>query len=121
MRPEARRYWLLLGELSPATNNFHTLRFEWREQLYLAFIEEAQQYGEIDEMLAVSKTLRDCMMVYNGDCLQTPEGIGTHRGAQQVRLQLTQQCHGLRRKTNLFMPHELSQVFKKLFGRGDST
>lgn len=88
----------------------------WRRTIHIAFVEEAQQFGGVDEVVVVAEMFHDCLVVFGGDRQQTPGGIEQSQGAHASRRQLMQRQHGLRCAACLFMPDQLASVFLPLLG-----
>ena len=45
---------------------------EWTEGLTVTFVEEAQQYGGVNEVVVVSRLMAQSLVVFGGDKCQTP-------------------------------------------------
>ena len=48
---------------------------EWSEALTVTFMEEAEQYGGVNEVVVVSQLLPQSLVVFGGDKCQTPGGL----------------------------------------------
>ena len=48
---------------------------EWTEGLTVTFVEEAQQYGGVNEVVVVSRLMAQSLVVFGGDKCQTPGGL----------------------------------------------
>ena len=50
---------------------------EWTEGLTVTFVEEAQQYGGVNEVVVVSRLMAQSLVVFGGDKCQTPGGLNS--------------------------------------------
>lgn len=72
------------------------------KNFFMAYTEEAQQFGEITEISAVAGLLVDCFLTYGGDRKQTPGWVREGEEARKLRRLLLNRCHGLRCNTTYF-------------------
>ena len=60
-----------------------------RKVLTVTFVEEAQQYGGVNEVVVVSRLMAQSLVVYGGDKCQTPGGLNKEaEGADIARQKL---------------------------------
>ena len=90
-------------------------------------VEEAQQYGGVNEVVVVSRLMAQSLVVFGGDKCQTPGGLNKEaEGSDIARQKLISRQHGLRleseqlqpvhllRKLRSFVLHSNSPVTKEL-------
>ena len=108
---------------------------EWTEGLTVTFVEEAQQYGGVNEVVVVSRLMAQSLVVFGGDKCQTPGGLNKEaESSGEARQKLICRQHGLRleseqlqpvhllRKLKTFVLHSNSPMTKELIdlaGTGD--
>ena len=93
----------------------------WSEQLTVAFMEEAQQYGGANEVVVVTRLLHQALLVFGGDKCQTPGGLNRHAvGSDTARQKLLQRSHGLRVMSKQLQPTSLEAKLKAMIVRSTS-
>ena len=87
---------------------------EWTEALTVTFVEEAQQYGGVNEVVVVSRLMSQSLVVY-GDKYQTPGGLNKEAiGADMARQKLISRQHGLRLASEQLQPLQLLRKLRSL-------
>ena len=69
---------------------------QWLSRVWLAFMDESQQYGNYHEIAALAAIQQPALIVFVGDHRQTPGGLSKGRAAAANRQQLLQRPLGLR-------------------------
>ena len=105
---------LLANELKSRWTGIRT----WSEDLTVAFMEEAQQYGGANEVVVVTKLLHQALLIFGGDKCQTPGGLNRHAtGSDTARQKLLQRSHGLRIPSKQLQPASLELKLKAMIVR----
>ena len=91
----------------------------WAETLYIACIDEAQQFGEEREVAAAALLPPACILLFTGDPFQTPGGIARNAQAFETRQCLLKTPHGLRSTQDARLPAELSGKLHSLLKASD--
>ena len=108
---------LFAGELK----NRWSVLAQWSEDLVLAFMEEAQQYGAVSEVVVVVRLLHKALLVFGGDKCQTPGGINkSAQGAEMARQKLLTRQHGLRMDSKQLLPTQLASKIRALLMKSNS-
>ena len=106
------------GKLLPA-KQFDTGLRSWAETLFIACIDEAQQFGEEREVAAAALLPPACILLFTGDPFQTPGGIARNVQAFETRQCLLKTPHGLRSTQDARLPAELSGKLHSLLKASD--
>ena len=69
---------------------------QWLSRVWLAFMDESQQYGNYHEIAALAAIQQPTLIVFVGDHRQTPGGLSKGRAAAANRQKLLQRPLGLR-------------------------
>ena len=69
---------------------------EWLSRIWLAFMDESQQYDNYHEIAALAAIQQPALIVFVGDHRQTPGGLSKGRAAAANRQKLLQRPLGLR-------------------------
>ena len=69
---------------------------QWLSRIWLAFMDESQQYGNYHEIAALAAIQQPALIVFVGDHRQTPGGLSKGRAAATNRQKLLQRPLGLR-------------------------
>ena len=69
---------------------------QWLSRIWLAFMDESQQYGNYHEIAALAAIQQPALIVFVGDHRQTPGGLSKGRAAAANRQKLLQRPLGLR-------------------------
>ena len=69
---------------------------QWLSRVWMAFMDESQQYGNYQEIAALAAIQQPALIVFVGDHRQTPEGLAKGRLAAANRQKLLQRPLGLR-------------------------
>ena len=86
---------------------------EWTEGLTVTFIEEAQQYGGVNEVVVVSRLMAQSLVVFGGDKCQTPGGLNKEaESSSMARQKLISRQHGLRLESEQLQPVHLLHKFR---------
>ena len=85
----------------------------WLATVHLALLDEAQQYGNIDELMTLARTAGNCLVLWCGDHRQTPGGLRNTTEAKMFRRKLLARPLGLRCDTEYVQPHLLGLVVAK--------
>ena len=85
----------------------------WISTVHLALLDEAQQYGNIDELMTLARTSANCLVLWCGDHRQTPGGLRNTTEAKMFRRKLLARPLGLRCDTEYVQPHLLGSVVAK--------
>ena len=85
----------------------------WIATVHLALLDEAQQYGNIDELMTLARTAANCLVLWCGDHRQTPGGLRNTTEAKMFRRKLLARPLGLRCDTEYVQPHLLGLVIAK--------
>ena len=80
------------AEMSMRYSNFS----QWLSRIWLAFMDESQQYGNYHEIAALAAIQQPALIVFVGDHRQTPGGLSKGRAAAANRQKLLQRPLGLR-------------------------
>ena len=80
------------AEMSMRYSNFS----QWLSRVWLAFMDESQQYGNYHEIAALAAIQQPALIVFVGDHRQTPGGLSKGRAAAANRQKLLQRPLGLR-------------------------
>ena len=108
---------LLANELKSRWTGIRT----WSEDLTVAFMEEAQQYGGANEVVVVTRLLHQALLIFGGDKCQTPGGLNRHAtGSDTARQKLLQRSHGLRIPSKQLQPTSLESKLKAMIVRSTS-
>lgn len=87
----------------------------WQENLVLAVIDEAQQFGTDREVVTIAFLPRECFVIWTGDAKQTPGGVAKDDDAAlRARKKLMVKPHGLRCPQMEVTPHSLHRVLVNL-------
>ena len=78
--------------------------------MHLALLDEAQQYGNIDELMTLARSPAHCLVLWCGDHKQTPGGLRNTTEAKMFRRKLHSRPLGLRCDTEYVQPHLLGSV-----------
>ena len=68
----------------------------WLSKVWLAFMDESQQYGNYHEIAALAAIQQPALLVFVGDHRQTPGGLSKGRAAAANRQKLLHRPLGLR-------------------------
>ena len=82
----------------------------WLSTVHLALLDEAQQYGNIDELTTLARTPAHCLILWCGGHKQTPGGLRNTTEAKLFRRKLLSRPLGLRSDTEYIQPHLLGAV-----------
>ena len=90
-------------------------RCEWTKGLTVTFVEEAQQYGGVSEVVVVSRLMAQSLVVFGGDKCQTPGGLTKEaEGSDIARQRLISRQHGLRLESEQLQPGQLLRKFRSV-------
>ena len=81
--------------------------------MHVALLDEAQQYGNIDEFTTLARLPASCMVLWCGDHKQTLGGLRNTNEAKQFRRKLLCRPLGLRCDTDYVQPHYLCDVVSR--------
>ena len=76
----------------------------------MALLDEAQQYGNIDELTTLARVPAHCLILWCGDHKQTPGGLRNTTEAKLFRRKLLSRPLGPRCNTEYIQPHLLGAV-----------
>ena len=82
---------------------------QWLSRIWLAFMDESQQYGNYHEIAALAAIQQPALIAFVGDHRQTPGGLSKGRAAAANRQKLLQRPLGLRalnRPGDYLPPHD---------------
>ena len=100
LRQQAIETKQLLITTGGAFVNEYSMRWtglkSWTETLFIACVDEAQQFGEEREVAAAALLPPACILLFTGDPFQTPGGIARNAQAFETRQRLLKTPHGLR-------------------------
>ena len=123
LRQQAIESKQLLITTGGAFVNEYSMRWtglrSWAETLYIACIDEAQQFGEEREVAAAALLPPACILLFTGDPFQTPGGIARNAQAFETRQCLLKTPHGLRSTQDARLPAELSGKLHSLLKASD--
>ena len=90
------------AELSMRYSTFNL----WLSKIWLAFMDESQQYGNYHEIASLAAIQQPALIVFIGDHRQTPGGLSKGRAAATNRQKLLQRPLGLRalNRTGDYLP-----------------
>ena len=83
---------------------------QWMSEVDLTLHDESQQYGNLDEMAALARLPRNCLVVWLGDHRQTPGGLRKSAAARRFRRKLLQRPLALRGNSTKVQPNTLHQI-----------
>ena len=81
---------------------------EWMAKIQLCLHDEAQQFGNLDEVAALARLPASC--IWTGDHKQTPGGLKKTPEAIAFRHKMMKRPIGLRCGTTLVQPHRLMEL-----------
>ena len=84
-------------------------RLSWRDD---RLHDEAQQFGNLDEVAALARLPASCICIWTGDQKQTPGGLKKTPEAIAFRHKMMKRPIGLRCGTTLVQPHRLMELLK---------
>ena len=94
----------------------------WISSVHLALLDEAQQYGNIDELMTLARAPAHGLVLWCGDHKQTPGGLRNTTEAKMFRRKLLSRPLGLRCDTEYVQPHLLGSVVTRFMkGTAGST
>ena len=82
----------------------------WLATVHMGLLDEAQQYGNIDELTSLARVPAHCLILWCGDHEQTPGGLRNTTEAKLFRRKLLSKPLGLRCDTEYIQPHLLGAV-----------
>ena len=82
----------------------------WLSTVHLALLDEAQQYGNIDELTTLARAPAHCLILWCGDDKQTPGSLRNTTEAEMFRRKLLSRPLGLRCDTEYVQSHLLGTV-----------
>ena len=80
---------LLLGGFQQESQQRYSPVRAWIFLVHLALLDEAQQYGNIDELMTLARTSAHCVVLWCGDHRQTPRGPAQHHGSKDAQKEIT--------------------------------
>ena len=83
---------------------------EWMAKIQLCLHDEAQQFGNLDEVAALARLPASCICIWTGDHKQTPGGLKKTPEAIAFRHKMMKRPIGLRCGTTLVQPHRLMEL-----------
>ena len=83
---------------------------EWMTKVQLCLHDEAQQFGNLDEVAALARLPASCICIWTGDHKQTPGGLKKTPEAIAFRHKMMKRPIGLRCGTTLVQPHRLMEL-----------
>ena len=86
---------------------------QWISTIHLALMDEAQQYGNIDELTTLARAPNHCLVLWCGEHKQTPGGLRNTTEAKMFRRKLLSRPLGLRCDTEYVQPHLLGKIVAK--------
>ena len=82
----------------------------WMADVDVAFNDEGQQYGNLDESSAIARVPRKGLVIWCGDHKQTPGGLRKSEEARAFRRKLMRRPIALRGDTKFISPHVLGAI-----------
>ena len=82
----------------------------WMSEVDIAFNDEGQQYGNLDEASAIARVPRKGLVIWCGDHKQTPGGLRKSDEARAFRRKLMRRPIALRGDTKFLPPHMLGAI-----------
>ena len=82
----------------------------WLATVHIALLDEAQQYGNLDELTTVARAPAQCLILWCGDHKQNLGGLRNTTEAKQFRRKLLSRPLGLRCNTEYTQPHFMGEV-----------
>ena len=95
------------GGFRHETSQKYSPILEWIEKVQLCVHEEAQQFGNLDEVAALARLPSSCLCIWTGDHKQTPGGLKKTDEAKAFRKKIMKRPLGLRSGSTLYQPHHL--------------
>ena len=83
---------------------------EWMTKVQLCLHDEAQQFGNLDEVAALARLPPSCICIWTGDHKQAPGGLKKTPEAIAFRRKMMKRPIGLRCGTTLVQPHRLMDL-----------
>ena len=83
---------------------------EWMAKIQLCLHDEAQQFGNLDEVAALARLPASYICIWTGDHKQTPGGLKKTPEAIAFRHKMMKRPIGLRCGTTLVQPHRLMEL-----------
>ena len=102
------------GGFRHETSQKYSPILEWMEKVQLCLLDEAQQFGNLDEVAAVARLPPFCLCIWTGDHKQTPGGLKKTDEAKAFRKKIMRRPLGLRSGAPLFQPHRLMELLSQL-------
>ena len=95
------------GGFRHETSQKYSPILEWIEKVQLCVHDEAQQFGNLDEVAALARLPSSCLCIWTGDHKQTPGGLKKTDEAKAFRKKIMKRPLGLRSGSTLYQPHHL--------------
>ena len=95
------------GGFRHETSQKYSPILEWMARAQLCLHDEAQQFGNLDEVAALARLPPSCLCIWTGDHKQTPGGLKKTAEAVAFRQKMMKRPIGLRSGTTLVQPHRL--------------
>ena len=90
------------GGFRHETSQKYSPILEWMEKVQLCLHDEAQQFGNLDEVAALARLPSSCLCIWTGDHKQTPGGLKKTDEAKAFRKKIMKRPLGLRSGAPLF-------------------
>ena len=87
---------------------------EWMDKIHLCLHDEAQQFGNLDEVAALARLPPSCLCIWTGDHKQTPGGLKKTDEAKAFRKKVMKRPIGLHSGTTLVQPHRLMALLAEI-------
>ena len=95
------------GGFRHETSQKYSPMLDWIATVHLCLHDEAQQFGNLDEVAALARLPPTCLCIWTGDHKQTPGGLKKTEEAKAFRKKVMGRPIGLRSGTPLVQPHRL--------------
>ena len=102
------------GGFRHETSQKYSPILEWMDKVQLCLHDEAQQFGNLDEVAALTRLPPSCLCIWTGDHKQTPGGLKKTDEAKAFRKKVMKRPIGLRSGTTLIQPHRLMALLAEI-------
>ena len=102
------------GGFRHETSQKYSPILEWIDKVQLCLHDEAQQFGNLDEVAALARLPPFCLCIWTGDHKQTPGGLKKTDEAKAFRKKVMKRPIGLRSGTTLVQPHLLLALLAQI-------
>ena len=93
---------------------FLLMDLEWIEKVQLCVHDEAQQFGNLDEVAALARLPPSCLCIWTGDHKQTSGGLKKTEEAKTFRKKIMKRPLGLRSGSTFHQPHHLMALLTQI-------